>query len=300
MSHHTTDDGMTLSLFWEGWELFADAALSGTVAGAMLGFLGVYVVSRRMVFLSAALSQTAGLGVTLAFYAKLHLGLTGILVSPSLGATVLTFLAVLLLMSNRKQAQNQRDSLLGLVFLVGSAGTLMIGARVAAELHDIKTLLFGTAVAVLPEDFHTLLITAILIGALHLWWARGFAAVTLDIDGARVRGLPTRILELLLLLTLAVAVSLTTRVLGALPAFAFSILPAMAALRLAPNIYHAMILAALLGAGIGFGGYLVSFLYSFPVGSSQTTVAVGIVVLVELGHQAWQRLRPKASAATSH
>ena len=47
----------SLSQFIEAWELFQYAALSGTIAGALLGFLGVYVVLRRLVFLTAAVSQ---------------------------------------------------------------------------------------------------------------------------------------------------------------------------------------------------------------------------------------------------
>ena len=69
------DDGLTLSAFFEAWELFREAALTGLVAGALLGVLGVYVVLRRLVFLTAAVSQAAGLGVVSAFYAQLHFGL---------------------------------------------------------------------------------------------------------------------------------------------------------------------------------------------------------------------------------
>ena len=73
----------SLQGFLDGWELFADATLTGTIAGAILGFLGVYVVLRRMVFLTAALSQVAGLGVVLAFYAHGPLGIPAALTPPS-------------------------------------------------------------------------------------------------------------------------------------------------------------------------------------------------------------------------
>mgnify|MGYP001549500826 CR=1 FL=1 len=62
------ETGLTLADFFEGWALFEYPALAGAVAGAILGLLGVYVVLRRLVFLSAAVSQAAGLGVVIAFY----------------------------------------------------------------------------------------------------------------------------------------------------------------------------------------------------------------------------------------
>ena len=66
---------------------------------------------------------------------------------------------------------------------------------------------------------------------------------------------------------------MSTRVLGALPTFAFTVLPALAAMNVAPNIKSSLIIAASLGAISGFGGYVVAFLYDFPVGATQTLVA---------------------------
>ena len=60
--------------FWGAYELFSDPMLCALIAGGVLGFLSVYVVLRRMVFVSAAVTQSAGLGVALAFFAEIHLG----------------------------------------------------------------------------------------------------------------------------------------------------------------------------------------------------------------------------------
>lgn len=62
--------------FQAGWELFRDPILCALIAGCVLGFLSVYVVLRRMVFVSAAVTNTAGLGVALAFFAEIHLAST--------------------------------------------------------------------------------------------------------------------------------------------------------------------------------------------------------------------------------
>jgi zinc transport system permease protein len=278
-------NGLTTELFFESWELFRDPTLAGTLLGAMLGMLGVYIVAHRMVFLSAALSQTAGLGVTLAFYAQVHLGLTGFLVDPLTGASVLAFVTVALVMADRSHLGHRRDALLGIAFLVGSAGMLIVGTRIVQEIQDIQTLIFGSAVAVLPADFKLVIWVVLALGVVHLLWWRGFASVVFDRQDAAVRGLPAWPLEFLLLASLAVAISVCTRVLGALPAFAFSVLPALAALRLAPNIPRAILLATLFGGFCGFAGYLVAFLYSFPVGASQAVIGVVLVVAAEVVNQ---------------
>lgn len=268
-----------LTTFFEAWPLFRDSVLAATTAGAVLGFLGVYIVLRRMVFLSAALSQAAGFGVTLAFWAQLAIGVPAFVASPSLGAAVLTLTVVAFLLSDQSPDTGRRDAYLGVAFLVGAAGTLAVGTRIVQELQDVETLLFGTAVAVVPEDLAELALVCGVVLGLHLWWRRGFVAVATDRTDARVRGLPVRFLELVLLASIALTISVTTRVLGALPAFAFSVLPAMAALTLAPSVNVALASSMVLGAAMGFAGYFVAYVWDLPVGASQALVgAVGFVV----------------------
>ncbi|MEY3013072.1 MAG: hypothetical protein RIT45_1807 [Pseudomonadota bacterium] len=276
--------GPTLSDFLENIELFRDALGSGAVAGATLGALGVYVLLRNLVFLSAALSQAAGLGVAASYwFGAASPALLGWL-SPSLGAAALTLCAVLLFTLPRGPAQDHhhdahQDGLLGVVFLVGAGGTLALGTRIVADIADIETLLFGSAVAVLAEDRATLIATGATLLGLHAWLWRGFAAVSVDADGARVRGLPVRALDLLLFASLALGVSVVTRILGALPAFAFSVLPAMAAVRIVRNLRQALVVAAALGATGATLGYLAAFLYELPVGASQTLVSAALLAL---------------------
>jgi len=278
-------DGIDLGLFFESWELFREATLAGTLAGGVLGFLGVYVVLRRMVFVSAALSQSSALGVAVAFYAGARLGIEGHSDLPFVLALLFTIAAALLLMTDRTALGLRRESLLGFAYLTGSAGTLAIGTRIVEEHHEIESLLFGSAVAVVPHDFYLLVGLTIALGGLHLWWMRGLLQASFDPDGARVRGLPVRTLELAFLITLAIGISVTTRILGALPVFAFSVLPAMAALRLCVNVPRALFVAAGFGAAAGFGGYLIAFLYELPVGAAQTLTAAALVLVAELARR---------------
>lgn len=265
--------GEELSVFFGAWELFREPTLAGAIAGCVLGIVGVWIVLRRMVFLAAALSQTAGFGVAIAFF--IH-ALTGshAFPHPGLGAAVLTIAAALLL----ARRQDGADGALGILFLGASAGTLAISGRVGVEAHDIDTLLFGSAVAVMPEQFWWLVGICCAIFVVHAWWWRGFAMVTVDRDDAAVRGVPVRLLERVLVGSAALGVATTTWVLGALPAFAFSVLPGIAALALARNVATALILAGCLGAIAGFGGYLAAFVLDLPVGACQTLVG-----LVEVG-----------------
>ena len=43
--------------FWAGRELWREPMLAGVLAAALLAYLGVFIVLKRMVFVSAALSE---------------------------------------------------------------------------------------------------------------------------------------------------------------------------------------------------------------------------------------------------
>ena len=58
----------TFAAFFANWSIFRDAVLTGALAGGLLGFLGVQIVLRRMVFASSAIAQAAALGVALSFW----------------------------------------------------------------------------------------------------------------------------------------------------------------------------------------------------------------------------------------
>src|SRR3954469_18082157 len=62
--------------FASSWALYRDPIVCGVVAGAVLGVLGVFVVLRRAVFVTSAVSQSAALGVALAFLFGIYLGFT--------------------------------------------------------------------------------------------------------------------------------------------------------------------------------------------------------------------------------
>ncbi|MEB3329605.1 MAG: metal ABC transporter permease [Candidatus Sericytochromatia bacterium] len=285
-----------LAQLLDGWELFRDPILVGATSGAVLGVLGVFVVLRRMVFAAAALTQAAGCGVALAFFLEIHAGLAAGLAAPRAWSLGLTLLATLALQWPGRRVVT-RESLLALAYMLGGGGALLLGSRISQEAHDIQAILFGTGVVVDVADLTLVLGVGGLIAAWLAWWHRGFWFATLDPERARVRGLPVAWLDLALLLMLAVYVSVTTRALGALPVFAFSVLPAVGAIAVASRPTVALGLAAALGALAGGGGYVLAFLGGFPVGASQTVVAAGLVGVALAWRAAAASLGPRGPLA---
>lgn len=278
--------------FWDAYELFRDPMLCALIAGGVLGYLGVYVVLRRMVFVSAAVTQSAGLGVALAFYVNIHLGLN---LEPTAGAVGLALLATMLLMLDPGRLRLTREGVLGLAYALTGGAAILVGDRISQEAHDIQGILFGTAVLVERPQLLAVAWAGGLILFIHLWWFRGLTFASFDRTGALVQGLPVRVLEGVLMVSIGLMVGVSARALGALPVFAFSILSAIAALVLDLKLPWTFLLSMLLGALSGLGGYLFAYFYNFPVGGSQTVLASALVV-VALGVRSLKQLLVRAKA----
>jgi len=265
--------------FTASWSLYRDPIACGTAAGAVLGVLGVFVVLRRAVFVTAAVSQSAALGVALAFLIGIYAGFTP---PPVLCAFLLALGSTSVLAWRSRSTALPREAIVGLLYVAASALAVLVGDRIAQEAEDITAILFGTAVLVRPEDLLAVLsvsgLVLVTIAALY----RGLVFAGFDAEGARVHGLPVGKLDLALWVLVALEVSVTTRAIGALPVFAFSVLPAMAALLLVERLSHVVFLAGLLGALSGGLGYLAAFLLRFPVGAAEACVAALFFLLASL------------------
>lgn len=273
------DAGMpTWAEFVAGWGLgiYRDPVLCGLVAGLVLGYLGVFIVLRRMVFVTAAVSQAAGLGVALTFYVDIHFALD---IDPALGAVALALGMTTVFAVPPERLRLSRESVLGVAYIASWAGAVLVGDRIAQEAHEIEAILFGSAVLVSAEDL--LLVTGVGLGVLliHVVGHRGFVFAAFDRESARVQGLPVRVIELSSWILVALAVSVSTRALGVLPVFAFAVLPATNALVLSNRLRWVLPIAAVLGALSGGLGYLAAFFLELPVGASQAMVAFVLLVL---------------------
>jgi zinc transport system permease protein len=221
---------------------------------------------------------------------------SSLLFEPVVWAIGASLLATLLFIANPVRLHLTRESVLGFVFLASGAGAVIVGDRITQEAHDLAAILFGSAVVVQPVDLFLVSAATVLLlgGHLALWRALVFAGF--DPMGARVQGMPVRALNGFLFVSVGLAVALCTRALGALPVFAFSVLPAMTALVLTSRMAGVFALATVFGAVSGVGGYGVSFRAELPVGATQTAFAAGLLVVALAGRTLLGWLRPVRAA----
>ena len=86
--------------------------------------------------------------------------------------------------------------------------------------------------------------------------------------------MPVKFLDALLFMSMGLTIAISTKTIGALPVFAYTVLPPAAALCLTQNIKTIFILAPTLGAATAFFGYYLSFIWELPTGACTTGLGV--------------------------
>ncbi len=272
-----------LSEFLSSHFLWRDPMIVGAFTGAVCGFLGVYVVLRRIIFFSAALTQVSSVGVALAFLLEAYsVGVLAALLHPfTLSLLVTCFIATLFALKPQHSRISQ-EGIIGFIFLVASALVVILGDRISKGSHDIANILFGNAVVVDPSDVLVVPIVALLVFAIHWIFHKDFVFVSFDTETARLYRYPVRRLNILLLITIAVIVAVSTRALGALPVFALLTLPPLSSLLLSERMLMVFTLSIVFGILSAVLGYFFSFVLSIPTGASMAMCAA-LIFIVSLG-----------------
>jgi len=130
--------------FWAGRDLWREPMIAGVLAGAVLGYIGVFVVLKRMVFVSAALSEISGVGVAFAFYLGAMMGIDPhahsaipVLLEPTWFSRLCACVAAALFSLRPGHRRLAPETIVGLGYIIASALVLAIlnSPRIAQEAH---------------------------------------------------------------------------------------------------------------------------------------------------------------------
>ncbi len=259
----------------EIWDVPLAASL---VAGALLGFLGVYVVLRRTVFVSAALTQISTLGLIATLIVEEHVHIETEHASEQLAVAMIFSVAGALILGAFRSRRLPTEAGVGASWVIASALVVLGVSQLVHAAHDLGGLVFGNAVAVPARDLWVIAAVAVLCAVVHAVFAKEIAFTSFDPETAQALGMRVSLWDALLFLTIGLAIPATARALGALPVFAFLTLPAAAALLLGARLRASFLLAALIGIISAGLGYVVSWLAEIPTGA--TMVAVAAVFLL--------------------
>jgi len=269
---------------WEALPILQNGIIASLIAALVCSFLGVYVILKRIVFMTAAISQISSLGIATALLLQVLLwgeiamndhseSQTLATLFPIIIAILFACSAALLMASQPTEKKLTRESILGIAYIIPAALALLILDSIGGAMHDINNLLFGNTVFVPPAQVTLLAIIAAIVLFVHGLFYKEFVFVAFDPETSMACGMRTLLLNQLLFGSLALMISVSISSIGVMPVFAFMVIPPAAALLLTSTLKHAFILSTIFGGISALVGFYLSFQFSLPTGPSMIAVA---------------------------
>jgi ABC-type Mn2+/Zn2+ transport system permease subunit len=247
--------------------LFPNALVSGIVMAVACSVLGVFVVLKRVVFISITLSETATCGIAASMLFQLP---------PITGAVALTTVVAAFLSFQYETSRISRDAVLGVIFLTASASSILLVAHSGFGLHEVKAILYGDLILSSPLDRNLMLIISLPALLFFLLFLRPIFFTFLDREASQVMGIAIRIWEPSFFFVLALVVSAASKSGGVLLVFCYLVVPPATALLVSRNLPAILLLSAAASVFATLSGLTLSYKQDLP--GNQTIILVSCIL----------------------
>ena len=252
-------------------EFIFDALKVSVIMGLLLSYLGVHVVGRGIVFVDLALGQISMLGVAFANYLEKDPTVIAILFTIA-GAFILSFI-------NVKDKRLKQEAIIGIVYAVASAATVLLISKAPHGESDISEVLFGSLFTVTTTQITVMATVFSAIGLLHLIFRKKFFELTEMFENRQVEHIGVfNLWNFLFYISIGLAIVLAVRAGGVIPVFSYIVVPPVAAILLTRRKGGLVIIAMLLSVLGSFFGVYFSLHFDFPAGSSIVAI-LGVIFL---------------------
>ena len=251
------------------FEFFRNGLIVATVAGALCGLIGCYVVLRSMSYIGHGLSHSIFGG----FAAASLLG-----VNVFLGAGVWGLATALMIGGITRRRPVGSDAAIGVVTTASFALGLALVQIFGTTERNAEAALFGNVLGVSIGDVWLILVvTAITVLTIVVSYRR-LLFVTFNPEVAEISGVRVTLTDAVLMLLLAAAILVTMNVMGVTLIAAALVVPAVIARLLTSRFSTMLIIATVIGALTG--AIVMNLSYHLDIASGPTIVLTGAALFI--------------------
>ncbi|MFH1226630.1 MAG: metal ABC transporter permease [Planctomycetota bacterium] len=261
---------------WEMIPILQWAFLACLILAGIHCYLGLHIVSRGVIFVDIALAQMAALGSAFALLLGYELN-SPVAWAISLAATFLG--AGLFSLTRIREEKVPQEAIIGIVYAVGSAVTILILDRAPHGDEAIKSMLVGGLLYVTSSSVLKIFGIYLLIGIFHYIFRKKFLLISTDIKEAYAKGLAVRWWDFLFYMTFGIVVTISVQVAGVLLVFCYFIVPAVCAMLFTNRIMPRLIIGWVIGFLVSIIGLYFSAVWDLPSGASIVAVS-GIALII--------------------
>jgi zinc/manganese transport system permease protein len=268
-------------------ELMLPALVASLVLVGMHSYLGIHIIARGVIFVDLALAQVAALGWTIASLGlgdplAAALGISPAAASYVVGLAATLVGAALFSVSRVDDRFIPQEAIIGIVYVVASAATILLAAQAPRGSEHVEELLTGTLLWVTWPHIALVAAIYVVIGAAHWFLRNRFLTISLEPEEAREKGWRLRGWDFLFYALFGMVVTLSVAIVGVLLVFSFLVIPAVVAFLFTRRPGPLLAIAWTMGSLTTVGGLVVSFRTDLPTGPT-IVCAFGIALMLAFG-----------------
>jgi len=257
------------------YAFFQHGLFVATLAGALLGFIGVYITLRGMSYIGHGLSHSifGGYAASQLISAQFYMW----------GAGVWGVMSALSILLVTRRHRIGADAAIGVITTASFALGVALLSHFGATGPSFENALFGSILGITFGQMLALSLVAGLTLVVVFLRYRALLFATFDPDVAEVSGVKVVVIDALLMVTLSLGILATLNIVGVTLVAAMLVIPPVTARMLCRSFHHVLLLATALGALCGLVGMYVSYQAEVPSGTMIVLVgAVGFVAALAL------------------
>jgi manganese/iron transport system permease protein/iron/zinc/copper transport system permease protein len=255
-----------------GYVFFREALLVAGLSGALLGFIGVFIVLRGMSYIGHGLSHSifGGFAAVQLFAAQFYV----------LGAGLWGIASALAINTVTKRSRLGADAAIGVITTASFALGVALFARFGTSGPSFESALFGSILGISPEQILWLVLVSLLAVSFVFLRYRALVFSTFDPEVADVSGIRVNRLEAQLMVILSLSILATLTVIGVTLVAAMLVIPAVVARMLTDSFGRMLAWSTGIGTVSGFVGMYISYYADVPSGTMIVLVGAAIFLVV--------------------
>ena len=161
------------------YDFMINALTAGILASILCGIIGTFIVTKRMVFISAGISHISFGGLGVAYFLK---------APPLLGALVFALSASTILSFLPEKRDKREDSLIGTLWSIGMAIGILFISLTPGFAPDLTGFLFGNILTVSSEHIIIMFSVITMAALLITLFFKEFIAISFDYEFSKIQG----------------------------------------------------------------------------------------------------------------
>jgi zinc transport system permease protein len=242
-----------------GFGFFRNAFMGIVLVSVLSGFIGTYIVARKMVFVTDGITHASFGGIGIAYY----LGL-----GPFMGAVVFGVTTALGIEWANQKGNIREDSAIAILWSVGMAVGILFVYLTPGYTPNLMSFLFGNILNITTADIVAMAVVLLLVAIVFLFFYRPLLYSAFDPEFAKAAGLPVSAIRYAMMVLIALAVVFSIKIAGIILVLSIFTIPQAIASIFAQQFGKIIPLSMLFAFLGGCGGLISSYYADIPSGAA--------------------------------